>query len=258
MHSETVVLKVPSRRGAFREASRAARDFWQMKANRSHHDELPSIGEGRRVMVVPGYGAGDGYTRWLREYLDHLGFKTEGWGLGRNKAGSGLTGEIDFFEVPEEMQNRPELQIGLLAMRLRELVNQRAEETGEPYILLGHSLGGFLSREVARQTPEVVSQLITMGTPIYGGPKYTAGAQMFERRGLDIDWIEEQIAEREKLEIKVPITTIVSPSDAVVAYQAAIDRDQDHAQLVEIDVSHYGMAFNQEVWDQLFQTLAAA
>lgn len=246
----------PSRRGAFREASRAAKDFLQMKARGSENDALAQIGNGRRIMVVPGFGASDGYTRWLRAYLDQLGFQSEGWNLGKNAGGSGLSGEIDFFDVPEEYQGKPELEVGLLAMKLRDQVKQRAAETGDQFILLGHSLGGYLSREVARQIPQHVSQLITMGSPVYGGPKYTAGHKLYTRRGIDIDWIEAFIAKRERLAIDVPITTIVSPSDGVVSYHAAIDRDQAHAKLVEIDVSHYGMAFNRKVWDQLAATLA--
>jgi pimeloyl-ACP methyl ester carboxylesterase len=254
--SQPMVFTAPSRRGAFREVSRAAADFLRMKISRSDSRNLSHIGEARRVMVVPGFGAGDGYTRWLRDHLEQIGFQTEGWGLGKNTAGKGLTGAVDFFDVPNEMLNRPELEVCLLAMKLREHVKARAAETGEKYILIGHSLGGYLSREVARQLPESVDQLITMGSPVYGGPKYTAGAPLYTRRGVDLDWIEAQIAEREKLAIKVPITTIVSPTDAIVDYQASIDRGQPHARLIEIDVSHYGMAFNQQVWEQLFQTLA--
>lgn len=251
-------MKAPSRRGAFREVSRAAKDFIAMKARLTNATELAKIGNGRRIMVVPGFGAGDGYTQWLRDYLDKLGFQSEGWGLGKNTGGTGLTGEVDFFDVPEELLNSPELEVGLLAMKLRERVKQRASETGDKYILLGHSLGGYLSREVARQLPESVAQLITMGSPVYGGPKYTAGHKIYTRRGIDINWIEALIAEREQLAIEVPITTIVSPSDGVVSYAAAIDRNQAHAKLVEIDVSHYGMAFNQQVWNQLTKTLSEA
>ncbi len=87
---------------------------------------------------------------------------------------------------------------------------------GEKFALIGHSLGGYMAREVARQLPEHVSQLITFGSPVNGGPKYTAAGRVFLRRGVDMDWIEAIINEREKLPIKVPLTTIVSPSDAIV------------------------------------------
>src|SRR5262245_59597784 len=41
-------------------------------------------GDGRPVLVLPGYGAGDGATWVLRPYLRRLGWDARGWGLGTN------------------------------------------------------------------------------------------------------------------------------------------------------------------------------
>ena len=41
-------------------------------------------GHGQRVLVLPGFGAGDSSTSVLRGYLRFLGYKPEVWGLGRN------------------------------------------------------------------------------------------------------------------------------------------------------------------------------
>lgn len=205
-------------------------------------------GRGQRVMVIPGFGGSDAYTRFFRHYLNRLGFQAEGWGLGFNSGGKGLRGEVDFFEVPETYRNSEEIAVPLLSMRLRERLRQRVQETGEPFALIGHSLGGYLAREVSRQAPDLVTQLITVGSPVYGGPKYTAAARLPQMRGLRVDWIESVIREREKIVISRPITTIVSPSDGVVGYQAAVDRDQPHARLIEINAGHVGMMFNRRVW----------
>jgi len=36
------------------------------------------------VIILPGYGAGDGSTIILKIYLQLLGYRVRGWGLGRN------------------------------------------------------------------------------------------------------------------------------------------------------------------------------
>jgi hypothetical protein len=41
-------------------------------------------GRGQRVLVLPGYGAGDASTAVLRAYVRFLGYQPQGWGLGRN------------------------------------------------------------------------------------------------------------------------------------------------------------------------------
>ena len=41
-------------------------------------------GDGHPVLVLPGLGGGDTSTRPLRWFLDRLGYRTAGWGLGTN------------------------------------------------------------------------------------------------------------------------------------------------------------------------------
>ena len=45
------------------------------------------------------------------------------------------------------------------------------ERQGEPISLVGWSLGGVLAREVARERPETVRGVVTLGSPVIGGPK---------------------------------------------------------------------------------------
>jgi len=249
-------LAAPSARQLLGEA-RLAGDLGRMLLALSRQP-AGQVGNGRRVMCIPGFGGSDRYTFWLRRFLNQHGFKAEGWALGTNRGGDGLTFPIDYHPIEAAYKHRPELDVPRLVMQLREQVRQRSEETGEQFALVGHSLGGYLAREVTRQLPEQVDQLITFGSPIYGGPKYTAAARVFQRRGVDLDWIEAIIAEREKIAIAAPITTIVSPSDGVVGYQAAIDRNQAHAKLIEINAHHMGMAFNPAIWQLILSELIAA
>lgn len=234
-----------------RAAAELAQMTWALGTSRAESQPRNGIA----VMVVPGIGGSDTYTRWLRRYLNDQGFSVEGWGLGLNTGGKGLVGEVDFFDIPDAASHPRELEVPMLSIKLREHLRQRVATAGQPYMLVGHSLGGYLAREVSRQAPELVCNLVTMGSPVYGGPKYTAMASVFKKIGVDVDWIEALIAEREKIPLQMPVTTIVSAKDGVVGYQASIDRHQPHARHIEVDASHCGMAFNVEVWNEVVNAL---
>lgn len=103
-----------------------------------------SRSRGAPVVVLPGYGFNDASTAPLRAYLRFLRYRVTGWGLGANH---GRVGEV----------------IGPVA----RLLEAQVAEHRRPIALVGQSLGGYVAREVARQHPELVSQVITLGTPIF-------------------------------------------------------------------------------------------
>ncbi|MEM6707089.1 MAG: hypothetical protein AAGA81_12180 [Acidobacteriota bacterium] len=211
------------------------------------------------ILVAPGFGADDSSTLALRQYLKGHGFRAEGWGLGRNLAGIDLPHELD--DVPEHwaMSEKPdyrgEAAVVLLCERLIERVETRSHELEEPMTLLGWSLGGYLAREAARELPDLVDRVITLGSPVVGGPKYTAAASVFRQRGQDLDWIEQEIEKREAKPIRQPITAIYSRSDAIVSWPAAIDRFSEDVEHIEVSGSHLGMGFNPTVWRLVKDTL---
>ena len=73
-------------------------------------------GEGRPVLILPGYGAGDGSTAILKSYLKLLGYRARGWGLGRN------TGTV-FIDNPD--RKVPNVQQATLGYE-RQLSQQMA------------------------------------------------------------------------------------------------------------------------------------
>ena len=48
----------------------------------------------------------------------------------------------------------------------------------------------MIAREAMRERPEIVTRVITLGTPVIGGPKYTSVGAAYRRRGYDLDDIE--------------------------------------------------------------------
>lgn len=214
----------------------------------------------RHVIVLPGFGAGDGATWPLRRFLAGLGHRVEGWGLGVNKAGLDILHTLADLSpgwAPEPIARyRNEGSVPMLCDRMVARVRDRG--TPGPVTLVGWSLGGVVAREVARDLPDQVEEVVTLGTPVRGGPKYTRAAALFRRRGMDLDWIERGVARRESRPIQARITAIVSPTDAVVGHAAAYDLHSPRVRHVEIDAAHLGLCFNPTVWSVIARTLDEA
>lgn len=185
-------------------------------------------------MVLPGFSAGDGSTRLLRQYLRSLGYRVAGWGLGVNHG-----------------------NVRKLVPQVITRVIRRSERFGQAVSLIGWSLGGVIAREVARERPSVAQQVITFGTPVVGGPKYTATAEWYQRKGLDLDTFEAEVHERNQIPIDVPITAIYTKRDGVVSWKASIDRYNRHAEHVEVTGTHVGLGINPDVWRIIAQRLAS-
>jgi pimeloyl-ACP methyl ester carboxylesterase len=190
-------------------------------------------GNGQPVLILPGYGAGDLSTAILKGYLRLLGYRARGWGLGRN------TG------------NAPQLLPPILK-RVAFLGRKGSQKVN----LIGWSFGGYLARELARERPDLIGHVITLGTPVVGGPKYTIVARTFRRRGIDIDAIAAEIELRNRILLSTPVTAIYSRSDAVVAWQACIDRNAANVEHIEVRTTHLGFGFSPEVYKIIAQRLA--
>jgi pimeloyl-ACP methyl ester carboxylesterase len=175
------------------------------------------------VIVLPGFGADDLSTVPLRTFLRRLGHEVEGWTLGRN------AGDVEAL-LPK------------VAERARLLAERRQERVH----LIGQSLGGVLARELGRDQPARVAQVITLGTPVVGGPSYT-------RVGFAYDPAEQAriaaaIKQRDRIPIRVPVTAVYSRRDGIVAWQACIDRANPQVTHVEVSSSHFGMGIDPDVW----------
>jgi pimeloyl-ACP methyl ester carboxylesterase len=221
----------PTRSGLFREAL----GFLELLRLLLRIPTLASQprGRGEPVLVLPGYAAGDASTVILQSYLRLLGYRVRGFGRGKNSG-----------DVPE-----------LLARVLKRLVSV-SYKADQAVRVVGWSLGGYLAREAARERPDLVQQVITLGTPVVGGPKYTVVAHSFRRRGIDVDAIEAQIESRNRISLTTPVTAIYSRVDAVVAWEACIDRQGLNVVHVEVGTTHLGFGFCPEVYKVIAQRLA--
>jgi pimeloyl-ACP methyl ester carboxylesterase len=174
----------------------------------------------RAVLLLPGFGAGPRSLAALKRHLRGRGHTADDWGLGRN---TGQTREL-----------RTALQAPVEAL---------VQSSGEPVTLVGWSLGGYLAREYAREHPGQVRRIVTMGSPVVGGPRYTATARWYASQGFDLEQLEQAVKARYARTLETPVVAIYSKRDGVVAWQACIDRWSPNVRHVEVDECHVGMGF---------------
>ncbi len=192
-------------------------------------------GSGLPVMVFPGFGTGDRSTAVLRRYLGFLGHDVHTWGLGRNHG-----------------------NVEILMPRLIIRVSQLAQRTGHPVRLVGWSLGGYLAREVSREIPGDVDRVVTLGSPVVGGPKYTLVARRYREKGIDLEAVEAAVDARESVPLTRPVSAIYSRKDRVVAWQACVDERNRCVEHIEVASTHLGLGFSPDVLRIVAERLAGA
>ncbi len=253
-----IILKAPPSRNGLKEY-RVAFDLLSLPLRMSvlKLKRLENIGQGRNVFVLPGFGASDKTMYPLRYYLEKYGFKTFGWGLGINKAGMDIKHDPHAisWRLTPPTPYKGEAGVAFLCDAMVNTIKKFYLLTNEKVILVGWSLGGTIAREVARDLPNIVEHVITLGSPLIGGPKYTAAASILTKKGLNLDWIENEVSKRNMLPLTCKSTSIVSPSDGVVGYSASFVPNDKRTRYIELDVSHLGMGINHKTLSTILREL---
>jgi pimeloyl-ACP methyl ester carboxylesterase len=180
-------------------------------------------GDGHAVLVLPGLLATDTSTIALRRFLGHLGYRVQGWQLGRN---IGPTAAI--------------------VEGLPAALDRLAEPAAEPVSLIGWSLGGIYARRLARRSPPLVRQVITLGSPFAMTDPSQSRVSPALRRNT------ERHAGRGSTPspsgaLPVPATAVYSRSDGIVAWQTCRERPGRNAENIAVRGSHLGLGHNPAV-----------
>ena len=210
------------------------RAFWELGAFFASIPVLNMMprGDGHSVLVLPGLMAGDTSTRPLRGFLENRGYAPSGWDLGRNYG------------------PRPGIEDGMLA-KLKEI----ARKSGRKVSVIGWSLGGLYARVLANRAPDIVRQVITLGTPFTGDPRASNAWRLYEvTSGLSVD--DSRWREALKAPITVPVTSIYSRSDGIVTWQCSVERERAQAENIEVEGSHCGLGVNPAVLYAIAHRLA--
>jgi hypothetical protein len=103
------------------------------------------------------------------------------------------------------------------------------------------------AREVARQAPGHIDRVITLGSALVGGAKYTTAAEQYRARGVDLDAAARRLDVMARANpLTMPVTSIYSRTDNVVAWRASIDPYGDTTH-IEVHTSHAGLMVSPEV-----------
>jgi pimeloyl-ACP methyl ester carboxylesterase len=207
--------------------ARSGRELFRLPMHAASLRRLPR-GSGRPVLLLPGLAATDVSLRALGRFLRRLGHDAHPLGLGR------ITPDVA-GTVPMVLE------------RIRHIAR------GDTVALVGQSLGGVLAREAARREPSLVRRVVTFGSPVIGGPDYTATRNRYT--ASEREQIHRRLEERSKVPITVPVTAIWSANDGIVSPAASIDRNGT-VENVEVTSSHLGMGFDPDVWRIVARRLA--
>lgn len=203
------------------------------------HGEGVANGGGRPVLLIPGFLTGDPSLATMTKWLRRTGHHTRKAGIRLNVACS-------------------DAAVHRLEERLEALARARG-----PVAIIGQSRGGTFAKALAVRRPELVSGIVTVGTPVVSplavhplvklqilalGAIGTAGAPGLLRQsclhGDCCSRFTEELAG--ELPDGVGYLSIYSRSDGVVDWRSCLDPAADEH--LEVRASHFGMCLNAETY----------
>jgi triacylglycerol lipase len=208
--------------------------------------ESVADGEGQPVMLVSGLLAGDNSLNFMARWLKKTGHRP---------CRAGIAFNVDCSQRAAE--------------RLERRLECLAEDSGQKVAIVGQSRGGSLARVLAVRRPDLVSGIVTLGSPlkhqlavhplvrasVFGmGTLGTLGVDGLMRRSCL--WGDCCTHYWEDLGLEFPpglgFVSIYSRTDGIVKWRACLDPAAEH---VEVRASHIGMAVNAEVYRAIAASL---
>ena len=162
----------PSLFWAITEAGRAMAELGASLPFRKLYGKAETV-DGHPVIVLPGFMASKRSTAPLRKFLRKQGYNVHDWGIGRNY------GKIEYKDA-------------LLAF-----IDELYETHQERVSLIGWSLGGVFARELAKDRPELIRQVITLGSPFRAVDKKNNATWLYEyvSGGQKVEDIDSELLE---------------------------------------------------------------
>lgn len=204
-------------------------------------------GDGRAVILMPGFGGGDQTLLVMAAWLRRIGYRPH------------LCGFVTNTGCSDRALDRVERRLEVLHDRY-----------GRRLALIGHSRGGHYARALGHRRPELVSHAISAGAGLRRmlATSYpTQGAAAAARRvalrsgrarsfrcmteACDCRFADDFAAPFP--EDRVRLTSIYSRGDGVVRWQAAV---VPYGNCVEVTGSHVGLIFNRKTYSAIATALA--
>jgi triacylglycerol lipase len=205
-------------------------------------------GDGRPVLLIPGFMAGDGSLATMTQWLRANGYRTRRAGIRANVSCSEAA-----------------------CARLEARLEGFAEAQGRPVTIIGQSRGGIFARALAARRPDLVENIVTLGAPVVSqlsvhplvllqiglvgalGSGRVPG--LFSMRCLRGDCCTQfRHALAGPLPEDVHWVALYSRSDGIVDWRACCAPEA--SELVEVRSSHCGMGLNAGVYEEVARALA--
>lgn len=198
-------------------------------------------GKGKPVLVLPGFTGNDTMTAPLRARLADKGYDVHAWEGGVNTGFNSATAEH-------------------LVKRLRDI---HAQSGGQKVAIVGHSLGGIFARELARDFPELVDRVITLGSPFGMQEQETPEFLMRLYKLINPLGDPTELSDHD-LHLRrltpppaVPVTSIYSVTDGVVPWRACLNPKTALTENIAVPSSHIGMIYHPLAMAAVLDRLAA-
>jgi len=184
-------------------------------------------GDGHPVLVLPGFMTTDFSTRPLRRFLSKSGYSPYGWDLGRNYAKERFLDE--------------------LITKLEKMYLNYKQDIS----LIGWSLGGIYARQLAKERPNLIRQIITLGAPFKAVHKPNHAQWMYKilTNGQGLNSVDPELLADIPLPAPVPTTSIYSKQDGIVHWKVCLEDEDALHQNIEVTGSHIGLGVNNTVLD---------
>ena len=180
-------------------------------------------GDGHPVLVIPGFLTSDSIMLPLRWTLKNLGYKSEPWAYGTNRA-----------FCPD------------ISAALEKRIVELSEKTGQKVSIIGWSLGGVYARHISQHIPEHIRTVITLGTPFSRNMTSGVAVKLYELwNGQKLQKTPTELLDKIRKPLPIPYTSIYSKTDCIVAWQCSVcELSSENVEHVEIKGSHLGLGFN--------------
>lgn len=184
-------------------------------------------GDGHPVLVLPGFLASAQSTLILRKFIDRIGYTSYDWDIGRNY------GKVEYLD--DLLQ-----QVDALHRAHQQKVS-----------LVGWSLGGVYARQIAKERPDMVRQIIMMGSPFQAinDANHATWLHKLINIGKKEQAVDEDFLASIPEPAPVPSTAIYSKQDGVVPWAACMEKEEGpYRQNIQVRSSHLGFGVNQAVY----------
>ena len=205
-------------------------------------------GQQQPVMLVPGFMSGDLIMMEMHSWLRRIGYD------------SYLSGIVWNTDCPDQT-----------ARQLISRIKTISRKTGMKVNLVGHSLGGMLSKYIVQAEPELVDRVITLGSPFASLVKaHPSVIGIWEklksaRSGLigrnlkpscatgycTCGFVQSMLAPQD---VEPPQFAVYSKKDGVADWRSCIEEDESANS--EVNCTHVGMIVHPEVYRVVANRLA--